>query len=298
MKFQYLVILIFFCFKIHCQRNFTNFVYLNYKIDSLLNSNNYKKASEIFPSLFINGMGCEISYYNAACVESKLGNIHQSFAHLKLAIACGFNDTTGINRDRDLDNLRSSIYSESIKKIDYPIKNAKLQMIDTLLLIAEKFDQQVRLEYINQKSIDTISIKKKYHEWLEIDSLNAQILNLISSKLYNEDIYKLSRKSCQSIFLLIQHSKEVNKMKEFLSLIENLIMIDKLNVSVYPLIFDRIMVESKGEQYFGTQLYTNNGIDYKLYPISEKDGLQRRREIYMRPTMEKYLKKYNLKWQD
>lgn len=58
----------------------------------------------------------EISYYDAACLYSLMGEEENAIAYLRLALEGGYRDFAHIRHDRDLNNIRSSEEFESLVK--------------------------------------------------------------------------------------------------------------------------------------------------------------------------------------
>ncbi len=208
----------------------------------------------------------------------------------------------------DLDSLdefrrRVKLSSYSDKEIT-ELKNGQ-NMLDTFLVrklnAVFQSDQSYREEL---KIIETIygydsnEMKSHLSEMVKIDSINILIVNDILKANGWLAPNKVGHQGNKTIWLIIQHSDLETQIK-YLPLIKKAIDNGEGDPIDLAFLEDRILVQQKLPQVYGTQVLRNEETGQYFVPeIKELRSVnQRRKSIGLQP-LELYLKRWDIEWND
>ncbi|OHA03858.1 MAG: hypothetical protein A3J58_02375 [Candidatus Sungbacteria bacterium RIFCSPHIGHO2_02_FULL_52_23] len=125
-----------------------------------------------------------------------------------------------------------------------------------------------------------------------IQRKNTEHLKKIIEKNGWPSIDLVGRKASRSAWLIIQHADhDVRFQKKCLALMEALYRSNPENISRENIAFltDRILVNTKQEQFFGTQFYVDKKGVFTYRPIKDFRTLAKRRKEYDLPPFKEYV---------
>jgi len=177
--------------------------------------------------------------------------------------------------------FESRIISEFSKHND--LRNLPLAL---KLIIAGGADQSVRIGLSNSPNQLRDKMKR-------VDSSNRILINEIVLKHGYPKISEVGEAGSEAAFLLVQHSSkaDTNFQKLVLNQMLKLVPGNEVNKEFVALLTDRLMVNTSGNQLYGTQYKSIHGGagSYKttdLFPIVDVDHVNdRRREMGLPPLM-------------
>src|SRR3989338_9974770 len=125
-----------------------------------------------------------------------------------------------------------------------------------------------------------------------IQRKNTEHLKKIIEKNGWPSIDLVGRKASRSAWLIIQHADhDVRFQKKCLALMHEIYKRDTQNISQENIAFltDRILVNTKQKQLFGTQFYVNKKGAFTYRPIKDFKTLAKRRKGYGLPPFKEYV---------
>ncbi len=278
------LVLVFFSFESSSQK-LEQILYSRYLPDSCVRIKDFKKAYFYYQQHIDNyyEFTGQFTFFNAACVASNLGHLSKASTYLHEAIDLGFDDTLLYNNDRDLLEFRHSVYGIEIEQYLLDQINRKNTLeynyIDSLLKVLISFDQIVRAQMTGINYNDSTQLLKRLIDINSIDLLNQQFISILFSKINNSKVV-FNSLVYRNLFLLIQHSKNLQILEYYLPFMEDWTLKEFIPASNLALLIDRIEIYNKREQIYGTQTY----FEYKtgkttLCNIKNKDEVNFRRKL-------------------
>jgi len=130
-----------------------------------------------------------------------------------------------------------------------------------------------------------------------VDIQNTNIMKEIIKTFGWPDIDLVGKQASINAWLLVQHSDhDVFFQEKCLRLIKEKLKDNKVIPENYAYLKDRVNVNKKRLQLYGTQFYLNNKNKLVPRPIRDKKNLDKRREKYGLELFEKYqLRMKNIK---
>jgi hypothetical protein len=169
--------------------------------------------------------------------------------------------------------------TQGFYKTNSNIKNPKLAFD---LLRAKGADQTIRYYFYIIKSD---SAAKK--DWKRIDSSNLVFIRNVVDKYGFPGLSIVGKEASNAAFLLCQHAdNDINFQKQILADMEKLMKGKDVRPEDYAYLTDRIMVQEKGTQLYGTQFKNKNA----LYPIIDSVNVDVRRKKMGLSTLSEYKK--------
>ncbi|MEO6191331.1 MAG: hypothetical protein ABIO44_14375, partial [Saprospiraceae bacterium] len=286
--FSFIIFVLIFLAKPIFSQQLDSILYSRYLPDSTVRTKNYLKAYELYINHFKKYPNCSggFTYFNAACVASKVNHLDSAQFFLLHAIASGSDDKKSYLEDSDLESLRQSKYNIEIlnaysdaQKNQMPIN---LMYMDSMLKVMAYFDQEVRVGLSTNRIKDSTAFLSFILNSKLIDSTNGVLLKIFLNRIDKDYYIDLSNDFCFNLFLILQHSNDQSLQCEMLSFVEKLVVLEKLPNSSYALLFDRIESRKNNKQLYGTQIkYNFNTNKNELIPIYNIEGINFRRKIFM-----------------
>lgn len=123
----------------------------------------------------------------------------------------------------------------------------------------------------------------------KIDKINTKELKKIVSKNSWPDIDLVGKNSSNGAWLLIQHADhDVKFQKKCLKLMKEKMRDKKVALQNIAYLTDRIKVNQKMPQLYGTQFYVNKDKKFVPRPIRDKNNLDKRRRKFNLESFVKY----------
>ena len=271
---------------------------LTVKADSCYYNGDYSGAFDFYKQIIDSSEKAEyLTLYNAACSASLCNKLKECNELLENIIRNYPDWYLNEPFDPDLDNLKNSIYWNSIndtinKRRNRIEANYDIELRNRLIKI-RKSDQDIRHQFLNaykSAPVDTILTKSLTKQMKEIDENNlAEIKKII--KEFGWPGKDLVGNETVAIWLVIQHS-DIETQKWALPFLKEGAKKGDLNSSQIAMLEDRILVNSGQPQIYGTQFYweENDGQKIlKFYPIEDETNLnQRRTEMGLSTFEEEY----------
>lgn len=170
----------------------------------------------------------------------------------------------------------------------------------------EKFQPNLNLQWSNllevvyiedQKRISlNFGIPENVARLKEIDSRNTGIVTSFIDEhgWLGKDV--IGNTGNEALFLVIQHASH-DIRKKYFPILKQAVSEKKASLQQLALMEDRLLIEDRGYQIYGTQLELDTtSKTYKVLPIKDEEHVnERRKKIGMEP-LEDYLKIYNIEY--
>ena len=136
----------------------------------------------------------------------------------------------------------------------------------------------------------------------KVDRENTKTLKGIIEQIGWPTISKVGRKASHAAWLLAQHADlDVRFQKKVLAVIKKAYRQNNKDIAKKNIAYltDRVAVNEKRKQSFGTQFYLDRKENYSLYPVRDMKGIEKRREEYGLPPLKKYIESMQsqkIKW--
>jgi hypothetical protein len=209
-------------------------------------------------------------------------NLLNGYKLLALSLLLSLSSVNGQNsKNMDKENSEDLLYlKEKLEEIH--LQDQTLRML--LPEVKEKFDRDS---------------KEYQYYWSLInsqDSINETAVIEIIEEYGWLGKNTVGEKANQTLWLVIQHSK-IDVQKKYIKLLKN--SVEKKESEGWHLAFlkDRILMREGKKQTYGTQAkYDEEKKEFYIYPISDPDNVNKRREKIGLEPIEDYAKKngYNL----
>ncbi|MGB0932260.1 MAG: DUF6624 domain-containing protein, partial [Chitinophagales bacterium] len=176
---------------------------------------------------------------------------------------------------------------ESCKNI--PLEEAQNQALQREIIKMYVDDQAARrnlMKHIIEKyDLDSTEVSQENTTW--VDEVNRERLKEIIEEFGFPTLKLIGTDAMQGVFLIIQHSdSDVEWQKSQLPNIESAVRNGDLPPQKYAYVFDRIQVNTKQAQRYGTQ-FSNVDLQNKIVELRDTEDLSlldtRRREMGMMP---------------
>jgi hypothetical protein len=254
-------------------------------------SKNYDSCSYYFDRAFkIKLTGSDL--YNAAICNLYSGNREKSFELLFASIKAGAN-ISKLRIDPDLESMHNDrkwkklmrrakrIQSDSFKKTAYPRYAAQLAAL-------WESDQYWRFRlgqaYENN---DTITANKIWPQLRKTDSVDLSKFEKIVEKTGWPTKSKVGGLGAQTAYLIADHSPR-ETMEKYLPLLEEAVKAGEASKANYATMKDRVLVNRRKKQIYGTQKYWDEKSGkFKYFPIEDEQKVNAlRREAGLPPLPE------------
>jgi hypothetical protein len=155
-------------------------------------------------------------------------------------------------------------------------------IIDLLVTMVHE-DQELRQKLICEKPDVQL-----YAQIKETNKRHIELLKSIMSKFGWITISQFGHEASDNTWLLVQHADDdVPLQKEVLALFEELIVRKEVTLQAYAYLYDRVSINEKRPQRFGTQA---DVIDHSIIflPIEDPENIDERRAAYGLKSLEEY----------
>jgi hypothetical protein len=155
------------------------------------------------------------------------------------------------------------------------------------------------LDCTNVKQIiDSIANLDLHRNNKEPDFVNKRIvLSTVINIMENCCLQNLDNGDLYNIFMALQHSDtRVNYKLKYLLKFKNLIKVGKMEASLVALMEDRILIEQKKKQKYGTQIFTNGNGDSILEPVENINDIDEIRKSVGLGPLKDYMQQHSIKF--
>jgi hypothetical protein len=274
------------------------------KADSLFNEGNIKESVVEYKKMYRLNPDDNSMVYNYACALSREGQIDSAFRYLNIFVS--FEPDTRPLTDPDLLNLRedkrwasfensliallNTKSGNSIKDVDYAKDLWKLLCMDQYCfyetIIAVKklgpgspvVNAMRRLQNMqNQKNLEELEVLLKEKGWPKRSQVGSE--------------------AAGAAFFILQHSN-ADAQQMYISMFEKRCRENEANCNQYAFMFDRLRMNQKLPQRFGTHHYLDpgEGKTDELYPLEDATRVDEwRKELGLEPLRD-YLLRANIKY--
>jgi hypothetical protein len=175
-----------------------------------------------------------------------------------------------------------------------------MEKIDTTLCQYPEIAQRIfDIKNIDQEMRKT-NIGKNHDAklWRDVDSTNTALLKEIINTIGWPTVSKVGKEASESAWLIAQHADlDVIFQKECFELMKKEPETEVSEVDIAYL-HDRICVNEKRPQFFGTQFYTNEYGAYGPRPIEDIEHVDERRASIGLDSMSEYKKRLEKKYEN
>jgi hypothetical protein len=274
------------------------------KADSLFNEGNIKEAVSEYKKMYRLKPGDKKLVYNYACALSREGQIDSAFKYLNISVsiepdtrALTDPDLLVLREDKRWAGFENSLIALLNTKSGNPIKDVEYAK-DLWWLLC--MDQYCFYE-------TTIAVKKLGPDSPVVSALrrlqkmqNQKNLEELEVLLQEKGWPKRSEvgpEAAGAAFFVIQHSNAEAQQK-YISMFEKRCRENEANCNQYALMFDRMRMNQKLPQRFGTHQYLDpsEGRTDELYPLEDESRVDEwRKELGMEPLRD-YLIRSNINY--
>lgn len=128
-----------------------------------------------------------------------------------------------------------------------------------------------------------------------IDTANSQRLQEIINEYGWPGFSLVGKQGAQAAFLILQHA-EYKVQKKYLPLLKAAFLKGDMPGQAFALLQDRVLMHEGKPQIYGTQLKSDATGALVLWPIEDEAHVDQRRTAMGLPSMEAYLKLFNLEY--
>lgn len=281
--------------------------YLRYtdSAQKLYKVKDYKASALLYDQAFeANGTtGSADDHYSAACSWARAGHHEKAITHLEVAVVLKWSGVVHMQKDSDLESIRSDKRWAQIVAEAQKNKEEKEARLDRAL--AAQLDTIFREDQALRHQVE--SIKKQYgweskemkELWAAInakDSVNQLKVKHILDTRGWPGTEIIGGKGSQALFLVIQHADSATQEK-YLPLLRQAVQQGKAQPSNLALLEDRTRVRRGEKQLYGSQLKTDpaTGKDV-LVPIEDEPNVNKRRAAIGMEPLEQYLKRFGVEY--
>ncbi|HLL83230.1 MAG TPA: DUF6624 domain-containing protein, partial [Longimicrobium sp.] len=228
--------------------------------------------------------------YSAACAAVLANQRDEAFRWLDLALGAGFRDADWMKKDEDLVPLQAD--ARFAKAVEQAIANgaredAAIQqprLAKEILAMAER-DQQVRFKLLrNGPNMDPTVVEEMKAVDLEH---TARMKEIIATHGW-PGTRLVGRTASKRAWLLVQHADLNVEFQELcLAALEKAVAAGDADPKEWAYLHDRVQVNRKRPQRFGTQFYPVNGVQVPR-PMEDPEHVDERRRSIGLGTMEEY----------
>jgi hypothetical protein len=272
--------------------------------DSLFKLKRYFNSAQEYSAAFgsLGGKGYYYDRYNASRTWAHVNYVDSAFFMLNYIVfgKDRYDEYTHLLNDSDLINLHSD------KRWDVLIKKAEVNSFGTNRKLRNQIDKLLSDDQLwsgilvryNNNAIpkDSIRIENILSKIDSTKKVHYKIIKKIVSK-YGYPSYSLvGTLGSQNFWPLVQHQDNHLKFQQrALTLMKR--EVEKFNASElqYAYLDDRVKINAKELQIFGTQLRLNHdSTSFEPFPIFDSVNLEQRRLSYGLSTLEEYLRIMNI----
>jgi hypothetical protein len=273
------------------------------KADSCYTAKDYKSSVNYYTKAFHIEHVKASDLYNGACSAALLPDDKKAFEWLNLAIDNGYENSTHLKKDGDLQILHSDKQWEKLiaklqKRLDIIEAKYDKPLQKEILAIYED-DQGVRRDFMKiykEKGTGSKSVDSIGKIMIQKDSLNLiKITKILDERGWiGKDV--VGAQANQTLFLVIQHA-DLKAQQKYLPVMREAVKKGNADKSSLALLEDRVALREGRKQIYGSQIATNS-ITKKSFvsPLEDPDNVDKRRaEVGLGPIAD-YVKKMNIVW--
>ncbi len=266
-------------------------------------ANEYSKAFNFLKA------GYPDDRYNAACSYALCGSLDSSFVNLlKIVYKGKFSNVYELSTEIDFLSLHTDkrwneVISQAKLNRYSELKNYNLELIkniDSLIIEDQKWRNRGS-NYDNTHTKETYNEAERFiitRNMFKTDSLNYFILVQIIRKYGYPNFDLVGEESSNNFWALVQHQdKHINFQDSVVKLLKKEVDANKASKNNYAYLIDRLLVNKKKKQIYGTQMRINKKRNsYEPEPVKDKKNLNKRRAEMGLITEEEYIKMMNTKY--
>ncbi|UKN03723.1 hypothetical protein K6119_09490 [Paracrocinitomix mangrovi] len=306
-KIALLFILFFYCQLSTAQGPPDKYIQLRDEAAALYKKGEYKASAYKYEEAFNSwdGRSIDNDLYNASCSYALAGIKDSAFKHLNHLASFDFiYNFDWWTIDKDLNSLHDDPrWEEVINQLKANYEKYKAGFNQDFVAFLDSIyidDQTDRLLYRSYR--DNFGLKSP-----QFDSLNKVIhykdsINLVKIEAFLDEHGWLSPDSIsengsQTIFLVIQHTSNIEVQVKHLPTVRKAVADGYLNGSNLALLEDRVALKLGKKQLYGTQIgyFADEKRSYVL-PVEDPKNINKRRAEVGLPAIQEYVSIWNFEW--
>jgi hypothetical protein len=242
--------------------------------------------------------------YNAGCTAALDGRSGEALEMLHLSIKYGWMDLNQLQGDKDLISLHAlsewrNLVAALRAKIDRVEQNYNRPLQAELLAIFDD-DQKTRQILVDSLLKYGSAVLRRGDPLVRAisfkDSINLSKIDSIIARYGWVGTDVVGQRASQAIFLVIQHSTDLQKQEKFLLLMREAVREGNASAADLALLEDRVALAEGKKQIYGTQIGIDKDGGNCLMPLEDPDHVdERRRKAGLGPLAD-YLKQWNIPW--
>ena len=171
------------------------------------------------------------------------------------------------------------------------LNKALIQKFDTILLDDQFY--RCKSDSIAMKfGYESKEMQEHYQKMFEKDSINTLKVSEIIDKYGWLDSSIVGKKGNQTLFLVIQHS-DIRTQEKYLPIMKEAARKGKISKSELALLVDRVEMNNKRPQIYGSQIQRVNG-KFVIYQIFDEVNVNKRRADVGLEPLEEYVKSWSI----
>lgn len=183
-----------------------------------------------------------------------------------------------------------SAYGQNSEK---NLNKALTQRLDTILLDDQFYrckSDSIALKF----GYESKEMQEHYQKMYEKDSINTLKVSEIIDKYGWLDSDIVGKKGNQTLFLVIQHS-DIRTQEKYLPIMTEVARNGKISKSELALLVDRVEMQNKRPQIYGSQIQRVNG-KFVIYQILDEVNVNKRRADVGLEPLEEYVKNWGIEY--
>jgi hypothetical protein len=281
------------------------YYFLVEKAGFLYKAKDYRNSALTYSSAFktFGWKGYLDDRYNAACAWAKAGVPDSAFFNLeRIAEKANYSDYDQLTSDSDLISLHSDrrwqhlLKLVSVNKEKSKGSNKILNhFLDSLVKEDQKWRNYMTRFNNHELSVDTISKEEIIHNIVLTDSLNYFHAKEIFEKYGFPNYDLVGEKGSNNFWLIMQHQDMHPEFQDsVLSKMKTEVDVNKASASNFAYLTDRVKVNTKQLQVYGTQMQLNeDSTSFEPKPVIEPEKLNERRKSVGLGSIEDYTEAMN-----
>ena len=266
-------------------------------------SKDYKTAMALYEKAFATGKSTNLDFMRASSTSVNATDNDKAFFYLNKAIDNGWDSFDFLPKIESFKVLYSDkrwnevlekckgIKEKELKSVKYP---ALIPKLDSMY----KVDQDARTgssKLMNEKRTDSPEYKAIRQLGMKVDSLNMIELKKIYTQYGFLGFDKVGKMGSDNFWLLLQHcDRDVTFQEEVLGAMKKELDLKNANPKNYAYLIDRVKVNTKQLQIYGTQAQVNKDrTSYEPKPVIDPENLNKRRLGVGLESIESYMNTMN-----
>lgn len=253
--------------------------------DSLSTQKRYRESVQHYKLAFKKSDRCMYHFYAAACAASLANENKQALQWLNHLIDLGYDNAMNLARDSSLLNLQKQKGWKTLmakaKSKKENIRHPHIQKkLDSMFTLDQKY-RFAETEMIGKYGTGSAEYAAAIRNTRLTDSLNYLVLKKWVEQYGFLGFSEVGRQAANQFWTLVQHSdKHVDFQKYVLAEMKKCVERSNCDPSDYAYLVDRVAVNTKQLQTYGTQMQLNHdSTSYEPKPMMDAANVNTRRAM-------------------